>query len=70
MILVDTFSMEYRHQCEVRQVILWRIEDRTKALAYLEGVHKKRPDEGKRLEQDVVLQWKRGNRGQKGDWRG
>lgn len=69
LILVDTASMEFRHQCEVRQVIRWRIEDRAKALTYLEGVKKKRPEEGTVLERDVVRQWKLGNRGQTGDWK-
>ena len=37
-----TWSREYRHQCEVRQVIKWRREDRNKAIDYLEAVKKKR----------------------------
>jgi hypothetical protein len=65
-----TWTEEYRHQCEVRTVIRWRREDRSRALNYLEEVKKKRGKEaGERLENDVRDQWIKGNRGQEGDWR-
>lgn len=65
-----TWSEEYRHQCEVRQVIKWRREDRNKAIDYLESVKKKRGGgSGEKLERDVLTQWKLGNRGKEGDWR-
>lgn len=72
MILVEreTWSSEYRHQCEVRMVIQWRRQDRNKALDYLEGVKKKRGlPAGEMLERDVLRQWQLGNRGNEGDWR-
>jgi hypothetical protein len=65
-----TWSQEYRHQCEVRTVIRWRIEDRTRALNYLEAVRVKRGKEAaERLERDVRDQWQKNNRGKEGDWR-
>ena len=65
-----TWSPEYRHQCEVRQVIKWRREDRNKAIDYLEAVKKKRGQSaGDELERDVITQWQLGNRGKDGDWR-
>jgi hypothetical protein len=65
-----TWTEEYRHQCEVRTVIRWRRDDRSRALNYLEDVRKKRGKEaGDRLENDVRDQWAKGNRGQEGDWK-
>ena len=66
----DTLSTEvYRHQCEVRQVLKWRVEDRTKALLFLTGVREKRKGGADRLVNDVMKQWALGNRGQDGDWK-
>lgn len=63
-------SEEYRHQCEVRQVLAWRTEDRDKAMKYLSLVRQKRGDDvATKLEQDCKVQWAKGNRGEKGDWR-
>ena len=59
---------EYRHQCEVRQVLRWRVEDRNKALEYLSLVREKRKEKAKQLELDCKEQWSRGNRGEKGEW--
>lgn len=65
-----TWTQEYRHQCEVRQVIKWRREDRNRAINYLDGVKKKRGQAaGEELERDVITQWTLGNRGKDGDWR-
>lgn len=65
-----TWTQEYRHQCEVRQVLKWRKEDRSHALDYLEAVKKKRgASAGEQLERDVKDQWTKGNRGEHGDWR-
>lgn len=62
---------EHRHRCEVRQVLAWRTEDRGKAMDYLARVRQKRGDQAAdRLEKDCRTQWERGNRGEKGDWRG
>lgn len=61
----------YRHQCEVRYVLQWRAFDRSQAIKYLADVRKKRGDEAAdRLTNDCKEQWERGNRGEKGDWRG
>jgi hypothetical protein len=63
-------SEEYRHQCEVRQVLRWRVESRDKAVGYLSLVRQKRSsDNAGKLERDVKDQWAKGNRGDKGDWR-
>lgn len=64
------FFEEQRHQCEVRQVLRWRAEDRNKALNYLSAVRQKRGDNAAdRLQTDCAEQWKLGNRGIEGDWR-
>jgi hypothetical protein len=62
---------EHRHRCEVRQVLAWRVEDRGKAMEYLSKVRQKRGYQAAdRLEKDCRTQWERGNRGERGDWRG
>ena len=62
--------LEHRHQCEVRQVLAWRAEDRDKAMKYLALVRQKRGDVvATKLEQDCKDQWAKGNRGEKDDWR-
>ena len=64
-------SEEYRHQCEVRQVLRWRAENRDKAVSYLNKVRQKRDEAAaNKLEHDTREQWAKGNRGIKGDWRG
>ena len=63
-------SEEYRHQCEVWQVLRWRAENRDKAVTYLNLVRQKRGDVvATKLENDCKEQWAKGNRGIKGDWR-
>jgi len=62
-------SEEYRHQCEVRQVLRWRVESRDKAVGYLSLVRKLRNQGAENLECDVKDQWAKGNRGDKGEWR-
>lgn len=63
-------SEEYRHQCEVRQVLRWRAENRDKAVSYLQLVRQKRGDVvATKLERDCKEQWAKGNRGIKGNWR-
>lgn len=57
---------EYKHQCEVRYVISLRIKSRDEALEYLKKVREKRKTN--KLERDVIDQWSRGNRGEKGEW--
>lgn len=64
------FFEEERHRCEVRQVLRWRTEDRSKALEYLSKVRQKRGDmAADKLEKDVRAQWSLGNKGIEGDWR-
>lgn len=67
-----------RHRCLVRHVIRWRIKDRDGAHKFLygglesngrrlKGWNAQHP--GSPLERDVISQWKKGNRGEAGDWR-
>ena len=52
-------------------MLIWRTEDRGKAMNYLSLVRQKRGDNAAdRLEKDCRTQWERGNRGERGDWRG
>lgn len=68
---------EHRHRCLVRWVIKKRIEDRDAAYRFLRGyMDSKSYNKGwnvrhpwSRLEQDVMSQWGKGNRGADGDWR-
>lgn len=61
---------EDRHKHEVRQVLRWRVEDREKAVRYLDAVdEKRRHGGGAKLRKDVLEQWKLGNRGAPNDWR-
>jgi hypothetical protein len=62
-----TYSFEYRHQCLVRSVILKRVADRAFATEWLRKWNAAYP--GSTLEADVRDQWKKGNRGEPGDWR-
>ncbi len=62
-------SEEYRHKCEVRQVLKWRVESRNKAVEYLALVRKKRGDsKADLLEKDCKDQWSKGSRGEAGVW--
>ena len=68
--LIDTYSEEYRHRCEVWTVLRWRALDRNKSSDYLQRVRKMRGNNAAdKLEKDCREQWERGNRGLKGDWR-
>ena len=60
---------EHRHKCEVRYVLKLRVNDRNKALEYLNLVREKRKEKANKLELDCKKQWSRGNRGEKGEWR-
>jgi hypothetical protein len=58
----------YRHQCEVRQLIRWRKEwGLQRFQGYLQNP-KFSPRLAK-LRTDIADQWKKGNQGEKGDWR-
>lgn len=61
---------DFRHRCEVWQVLRWRAENRDKAVSYLNLVRQKRDEAAaNKLERDTKEQWAKGNRGIKGDWR-
>jgi hypothetical protein len=68
---VTTITEEdFRHRCEVWQVLRWRAENRDKAVTYLNLVRQKRDEAAaNKLERDTKEQWAKGNRGIKGDWR-
>jgi hypothetical protein len=60
-------SEEYRHQCEVRALIKNRI---TYGKQYLVDFLNQKAVKGRRakLEQDILEQWNKGNRGEHGTW--
>ena len=61
---------DFRHRCEVWQVLRWRAENRDKAISYLQLVRQRRAEAAaNKLERDTKEQWAKGNRGIKGDWR-
>ena len=67
---MNEFFEEERHRCEVRQVLRWRVQDRNKAINYIELVRKKRGDKmADSLHKDLADQWIAGNRGLEGDWK-
>jgi hypothetical protein len=68
---MNEFFEEERHRCEVRQVLKWRAQDRSKAIEYLSKVRQRRDDKAAdKLHKDCADQWSKGNRGTEGDWRG
>lgn len=62
------FDEEYRHQCEVRQLLKWRTE---RGITWFRKYISDNGFGGRKtkLLDDVADQWKKGNRGQKDDWR-
>ena len=67
---MNEFFEEERHRCEVRQVLRWRVQDRNKAINYIELVRKRRGDKmADLLHKDSADQWNLGNRGLEGDWK-
>ena len=64
---VDTWSEEFRHQCLVRYIIKLRLKDREKALKFLNNWEASK--KGTKLREDVMYQWRLGNRGEHMDWR-
>lgn len=67
---IDTNSDEWRHQCEVRDVLRLRVRSQADAYNYLEKVKAKRGlNAYNRLKDDCADQWAKGNRGEHGDWR-
>lgn len=69
--MTDTYSAEYRHQCEVRAIIKDRIKHGSDwAHAHLAEIAKKRGARAAELLiTDIKAQWAAGNRGEQGDWR-
>ena len=60
---------DLRHKAEVRQVLKWRVESRSKAVEYLALVRKKRGDsKADLLEKDCKDQWSKGSKGEPGVW--
>lgn len=68
--MTDTMSEEYRHQCEVRDIIARRIKNgRNWAQDHLAKIEKFRGKSARdRLERDILQQWQLGNRGESGIW--
>lgn len=67
---MNEFFEEERHRCEVRQVLKWRVQDRTKAMEYLLLVEKRRGEiAANKLRNDARFQWEHGNRGIDGNWK-
>ena len=67
--MTSTIEEDFRHKAEVRQVLKWRVESRSKAVEYLALVRKKRGDsKADLLEKDCKDQWSKGNRGDTGVW--
>lgn len=63
-------SEEYRHQCEVRYVLMLRKYGNKFATDYLSKVLNARGEAAyKKLNKDQMEQWSKGNRGAKGDWK-
>jgi hypothetical protein len=59
---------EQRHQCEVRQLIQWRVQwglQRFQGYLQTNGFNNRIA----KLRADIADQWSKGNTGQKGDWR-
>lgn len=67
---MNEFFEEERHRCEVRQILRWRLQDRNKAIDYIELVRKKRGDAAaNRLHKDAADQWTKGSKGIHGEWK-
>jgi hypothetical protein len=69
-VMSNNNTEEARHKAEVRQVLRWRVQDRNKAINYIELVRKRRGDKmANALHKDSADQWIAGNRGLEGDWK-
>jgi len=67
---MNEFFEEQRHQCEVRQILKWRVQDRNKAMDYLNLVEKRRGEiAANKLRIDCRIQWEKGSRGLDGEWK-
>ena len=62
-----TTSEEFRHQCEVRKILSMATKEQRQA--FFRGAARTRSAEAvAKLQQDVMIQWKKGNRGEHGVW--
>ena len=59
-------SKEFMYQCLVRDVIKKRLKDRSLAHKFLHGWNENH--KGSKLQEDVMYQWNKGNRGKDGEW--
>jgi hypothetical protein len=68
--MIDTWSEDHRHQCEVRDILTKRVKKGSNwAWDYLDKVEKSRGRVARlKLEKDVTQQWILGNRGMVGLW--
>lgn len=66
---VDPALDQYRHECEVRSILSMRVRSPTTVGDHLASIKQKRPMTFTKIESDVLSQWKKGNRGEWGDWR-
>lgn len=65
---MDKYSEEWRHQCEVRELIQMRVKNGKQWLReYLANPKLDEKRRGK-LTNDIWYQWSMGNRGQEGLW--
>jgi len=64
-------SEEYRHRCEVRELLRLGVEkDHFAVDARIDAIEKARgATSANRLRSDYKTQWRAGNRGTHGDWR-
>lgn len=64
---MDKYSEEYRHRCEVRELIRLRV---IHGPSWLRGhlLDRRVDKRSKKLSEDVWKQWVLGNRGEEGMW--
>lgn len=60
---------QYRHECEVRSILAMKSRSKNGEAEYMKNLKVKRPLAFPKIESDVMSQWKKGNRGEYGDWR-
>ena len=65
----DQALEQYRHECEVRSILSMRVRSPATVTEHLATIKTKRPGMFPKIESDVMSQWKKGNRGEWGDWR-
>jgi hypothetical protein len=66
--MVDTYSEEYRHQCEVRTLIAARVLHGKDWLRRYLNNPKLNEERRRKLMIDITYQWQSGNRGEEGLW--